>query len=125
MSREFDEAAGASLAGNYGNPPVVKPLVTGAGTTHNYTFDTTGAGQFNMNWTTKRFTFIAASTSETISFVSDLTNLPGPGNAGAALDNVQITPLNGAPALGVPSLMVVAALLLACGSLLIWRKARA
>jgi len=115
------------LAGNYGGLPVVKPLqVMVAGQTHNYTFDTTGAGQFDMKWTTKTFTFVALSSGSTISFVSDTTGLGGIGNAGAALDNVRITPApNDAPALGMRSLLLVAALLLVCGSGLARRKAGA
>ena len=73
---------------------MVKPLaVTINGTTTNYTFDTTGRGQFNMGWTTKTIVFTATSTSSTINFVSDVTLLGGPLSAGAALDNVTVNQL--------------------------------
>lgn len=87
------------LAGNYAAPPVVKPLaVTINSVTTNYTFDTTGKSLLNMGWTTKTLTFVASSTSSTINFVSDVTASGGTLNAGAALDNVQITAITpGAP----------------------------
>lgn len=79
------------LAGNYGAPPVIKPItVTVAGVTMSYTFDTTGRSATNMGWTTKTFTFVANGTSATIRFVSDVSG-SGFVNAGAALDNVRIT----------------------------------
>jgi len=80
------------LNGNFGGPPVIKPLtVTVAGVVQNYTFDTTGENPGNSAsfWTTKVFTFVATGDSETITFVSDTT---GQGvNAGAVIDNVRIT----------------------------------
>jgi choice-of-anchor C domain-containing protein len=80
------------LNGNFGGPPVIKPLrVTVAGVVQNYTFDTTGENPGNAAsfWTTKFFTFVATGDSETITFVSDTV---GQGvNAGAIIDNVRIT----------------------------------
>jgi choice-of-anchor C domain-containing protein len=80
------------LNGNFGGPPVIKPLtVTVAGVVQNYSFDTTGENPGNSAsfWTTKVFTFVATGDSETITFVSDTT---GQGvNAGAVIDNVRIT----------------------------------
>ena len=80
------------MAGNYGAPPVIKPLaVTINGVTTNFTFDTTGRSFNNMGWTTHTLTFVATSTTSTINFVSDVIASGGTLNAGAALDNVQIT----------------------------------
>lgn len=99
ISQTFDTVAGTAyqvsfdLAGNFGALPTVKPLsVTVAGTTHDYSFDTTGKTASNMGWTRQTFTFVATGSSTTINFVSDLTGQPGPGNAGAAIDNVAIAP---------------------------------
>jgi choice-of-anchor C domain-containing protein len=105
-----------ALAGNFGAPPVIKPLaVTVAGATHNFTFDTTGASQFDMKWTRKSFTFVAPSSSATIAFVSDLSGTGS--NAGAAIDDVRIGPASGtgAPALSLPGLVLVGLALLALG----------
>lgn len=90
------------LNGNFGGPPVVKPLrVTVAGNIHDYTFDTTGenAGNSASFWTNKSFSFTATGTSETISFVSNI--LSSGINAGAAIDNVIVT---GAPDPQAPTL---------------------
>ena len=96
IQQTFDTVPGETykvafaLAGNYGGLPVVKPLaVTVNGVTRNYTFDTTGKGQFNMGWTRITFKFVASSTTSTISFVSDTSALGGT-NAGAAIDNVVV-----------------------------------
>lgn len=104
IQQTFDTTPGVTyrvsfdLAGNYGNPPVIKPLaVTINGVTTNFTFDTTGKSQFNMGWTTHTLTFVAASTSSTINFVSDVTPAGGFLNAGAALDNVRIAPITSVP----------------------------
>ncbi len=79
------------LAGNYGGAPVVKPLtVTVAGVTENYTFDTTGKSAGNMGWTTKTFTFVANSSTSTLSFVCNIGFVT---NAGAAIDNVSVDPI--------------------------------
>jgi choice-of-anchor C domain-containing protein len=97
IQQTFDTVPGQTyqvsfdLAGNYGAPPVIKPLaVTINGVTTSYTFDTTGQSGLNMGWTTKTLTFTATATSSTINFVSDVTASGGTLNAGAALDNVQI-----------------------------------
>jgi choice-of-anchor C domain-containing protein len=99
------------LNGNYGGPPVIKPLnvtvLDGDGTcgdvcfffplfTNDYTLDTTGenTGNAATYWATKTFTFVAASTSATISFVSDTTQQGGV-VAGAIIDNVRITTPSG------------------------------
>jgi choice-of-anchor C domain-containing protein len=98
IQQTFDTVPGQTyvvkfdLNGNFGGPPVVKPLrVTVAGVTHNYTFDTTGETLANAAsfWSTKSFSFVATASGSTIAFVSDTT---GTGvNAGAVLDNVRIT----------------------------------
>jgi choice-of-anchor C domain-containing protein len=97
IQQTFDTIPGVTyvvtfdLAGNYGAVPVVKPLaVTINGVTTNFTFDTTGRSFNSMGWTTHTLTFVAAGTSSTINFVSDVSAAAGSLNAGAALDNVQI-----------------------------------
>jgi choice-of-anchor C domain-containing protein len=80
------------LAGNYGgNPPAIKPLqVTVAGTVHNFTFDTTGKGQFTMGWKRVHFTFVANASTATLEFVSDVSSAGGPNNAGAVIARVTV-----------------------------------
>jgi len=79
------------LAGNNGAPPVVKPLaVTINGVTTNFTFDTTGTSASQMGWVRKKIHFVAASTSSTVEFVSDVSGSGSPCNAGAAIDNVKV-----------------------------------
>src|SRR5438876_8576584 len=98
IQQTFDTIPGTTyqvsfdLAGNYGAGPVIKPLaVTINGVTTNFTFDTTGRSFNNMGWTTHTLTFVATSTTSTINFVSEVIASGGTLNAGAALDNVQIT----------------------------------
>jgi LPXTG-motif cell wall-anchored protein len=111
------------LAGNYGHPPVIKPLaVTINGVTTNFTFDTTGRSATNMGWTTKTLTFVANSTSSTIDFVSDVTSSGGFLDAGAALDNVRITPVTTVP---LDWAQWAAAALLALAGLLLLRRKKA
>ena len=109
IQQTFDTVPGTTyqvsfdLAGNYGAPPVIKPLaVTVNGATTTYTFDTTGRSFNNMGWTTHTLTFVAATTSSTINFVSDVTASGGTLNAGAALDNVQIAPAGAGVSTPVP-----------------------
>ena len=104
IQQTFDTVPGTTyqvsfdMAGNFGAPPLVKPLaVTINGVTTNFTFDTTGRSGNSMGWTTHTVTFTAASTSSTISFVSDVTASGGTQNAGAALDNVRIVAVGGGP----------------------------
>jgi choice-of-anchor C domain-containing protein len=99
ISQTFDTVPGTTyqltfdMAGNFGALPVIKPLaVTVNGVTTNFTFDTTGRSASNMGWTTRSITFTATSASSTITFVSDVSGLGGPGTAGAALDNVVVAP---------------------------------
>jgi choice-of-anchor C domain-containing protein len=101
IEQSFDTIPGVTyrvsfdLAGNYGAGPVIKPLaVTINGVTTNFNFDTTGRSQFDMGWTTHTLTFVATGTSSTIRFVSDVSAAGGTLNAGAALDNVRIAPLD-------------------------------
>jgi choice-of-anchor C domain-containing protein len=98
IQQTFDTIPGVTyqvqfdLAGNYGAPPVVKPLdVIINGQTTSFTFDTTGKSAVNMGWTTQTISFTAASSSSTINFVSDVRPSGGTLNAGAALDNVRVT----------------------------------
>ena len=100
IQQTFDTVPGQTyvvsfdLAGNFGAPPVIKPLaVTVNGVTTNFTFDTTGATAINMGWVTHTVQFTATATSTTINFVSDIGPSGGTLNAGAALDNVRITTL--------------------------------
>ena len=100
IQQTFDTVPGTTyvvqfdLAGNYGALPVIKPLrVTINGAVSNFTFDTTGRSQFNMGWTTHTLQFTANGATSTIEFFSDVSASGGPLNAGAALDNVRITPL--------------------------------
>jgi choice-of-anchor C domain-containing protein len=108
------------LAGNYGGPPTVKPLtVTVAGVTQSYTFDTTGKSGGNMGWTTKTFTFVANSSSSTLSFVCNVGFVT---NAGAAIDNVRVDP---AVASGIPldwAQWVAALLVLIAGVAILHRR---
>jgi choice-of-anchor C domain-containing protein len=129
IAQTFDTVPGTTyqvsfdLAGNYGNPPVVKPLaVTVGGVVHNFSFDTTGRSAANMGWTTQTFTFVASSATTTISFVSDVSAYGPPNNAGAALDNVRIAPLSVA---SVPldwAQWAAALLILVAGSLVFGRR---
>jgi choice-of-anchor C domain-containing protein len=128
ITQTFDTVPGRTyqvqfdLAGNYGRPPIIKPLaVTINGTTTNFTFDTTGKGQLNMGWTTHTIVFTAASASSTINFVSDVTPSGGTLDAGAALDNVSIFPLATDLPLGWAH-WAAAALLALCGVALLWRR---
>jgi choice-of-anchor C domain-containing protein len=130
IAQTFDTVPGKTyqvqfdLAGNYGRPPIIKPLaVTINGTTTNFTFDTTGKGQLNMGWTTHAIVFTAASASSTINFVSDVTASGGTLDAGAALDNVSIDPL--ATDLPIGWAHWAAAVMLALGGLVLLRKRNA
>jgi choice-of-anchor C domain-containing protein len=59
--------------------------VSAAGQHQDYTFDSTGHGQFNMGWTTQSFTFVATATTTTLTFESlDF------GNSGPAIDDVSV-----------------------------------
>ncbi|MEO8847527.1 MAG: choice-of-anchor C family protein [Casimicrobiaceae bacterium] len=94
-----------AMAGNPGGlDPPIKPLaVTVAGNTTNFSFDVTGHSSSSMGWTTKSLQFTATSASTTIQFVSDISANCVSCNAGAALDDVRIGPLNdAAPAVAVP-----------------------
>ena len=76
------------LSGNPAGPPTVKTLDVSAtgGTVGHYTFDVTGSTLVTMNWTAKVYSFLATSTSTTLSFVSTT-----PGAYGPAIDNVAVT----------------------------------
>jgi choice-of-anchor C domain-containing protein len=109
IQQTFDTVPGTTyqvsfdMAGNYGAPPVIKPLaVIINGVTTNFTFDTTGRNFDNMGWTTRTLTFLASSTTSTINFVSDVTASGGTLNAGAALDNVQVIVPGAAVSTSVP-----------------------
>jgi choice-of-anchor C domain-containing protein len=77
------------LSGNpAGPPPTEKTLDVSAtgGTVGNYTYDVAGNTLTSMNWTPETYSFLATSTSTTLSFVSTTLGAFGP-----AIDNVVIT----------------------------------
>jgi len=97
IQQTFDTTPGGSyrlvfyLAGNYGNPPVIKPLaVTVNGVTSNFTFDTTGKSQFNMGWVLRSIDFVASGSTSTVNFVSDVSASGPPCNAGAVIAKVKV-----------------------------------
>ncbi|MFO1395520.1 MAG: choice-of-anchor C family protein [Burkholderiales bacterium] len=99
IAQTFDTVAGVTyrvtfdLAGNPSLlfPPAVKPLtLLVPGATYNFGFDISGHDGLAMGWTTKSVTFVATGPSSTITFRSDVA--PS-GYAGAALDNVRVTPM--------------------------------
>lgn len=74
------------MAGNPAGSPSVKTLrVSAAGSQQDYTFDVTGRTTSNMGWQENEFSFLATSTSTTLTFAS-LTNT----SFGPALDNVSV-----------------------------------
>jgi choice-of-anchor C domain-containing protein len=77
-----------SLSGNPAGPPNVKTLDVTAtgGTAGSYTFDATGSTLATMTWTEEVYTFVATSTSSTLTFTSTTASAFGP-----ALDNVVVT----------------------------------
>ena len=80
-----------ALAGNYGAPPVIKPLaVTVNGVTTNFLFDTTGKSAFNMGWVRKNIDFVASGSASTVTFVSDVSASGPPCNAGAVIAHVRV-----------------------------------
>jgi choice-of-anchor C domain-containing protein len=76
------------LSGNPAGPPTVKTLDVSAtgGTVSHYTFDTTASTLANMNWTAESYSFLATTSSTTLSLVSTT-----PGAFGPAIDNVVVT----------------------------------
>jgi choice-of-anchor C domain-containing protein len=76
------------LSGNPAGLPTVKTLDVSAtgGTVSHYTFDTTASTLANMAWAAESYSFLATTTSTTLSFVS---TTPGP--FGPAIDNVSVT----------------------------------
>lgn len=100
------------LSGNPDGPPVLKSLdvsVGGPATTYTYDVFVNGNTLANMNWVTNFFTFVATSTSQTLSFASVNDNF---GYYGAALDNVSIAavPLPAGAPLLLGGLVALAAL---------------
>jgi choice-of-anchor C domain-containing protein len=131
IQQTFDTVPGVTyqvqfdMAGNFGAPPVVKPLaVTINGVTTNYTFDTTGRSQNNMGWVTQTITFVAAGPTSTINFVSDVSLSGGTLNAGAALDNVRIAPLGASTAVPLGWAQWAAMLLLVASGGMYLRRRR-
>lgn len=109
IQQTFDTVAGQAytvsfdLGGNFGAPPVIKPLaVTVNGVTTNFTFDTSASTGATMGWVTRSVQFTATGPSTTIDFVSDVSAAGGTLNAGAALDNVRVTALASASTAAIP-----------------------
>jgi choice-of-anchor C domain-containing protein len=76
------------LSGNPAGPPTVKTLdvsATGGNLAH-YTVDTTASTLANMAWAAESYSFLATTTSTTLSFVSTTAGPFGP-----AIDNVLVT----------------------------------
>lgn len=116
IAQTFDTLAGQqyavsfALAGNPDDAPSVKSLVvSAAGQSATFTFDTVSHTRANMQWLTQSFTFTATGPSTTLRFDS-LTSGP----YGPALDNVSVV------AVPEPSLIS----LVAAGSGLLWIKQR-
>ena len=102
IQQTFDTIPGGSyrlsfgLAGNYGAPPVIKPLaVTVNGVTSNFVFDTTGKSAFNMGWVSKSIDFVASGSTSTVNFVSDVSASGPPCNAGAVIAHVRVRLVGG------------------------------
>lgn len=135
IQQTFDTVPGGAyvlsfdLAGNYGAPPVIKPLaVTINGVTSNLTFDTTGRSANAMGWSSQSINFVATGTSSTVNFVSDVSASGGTLNAGAALDNVRVTLLGEPVAANVPldwsHWAAILAIMIASGTLMLRRRRR-
>jgi choice-of-anchor C domain-containing protein len=107
ISQVFATTVGAlyhvsfDIAGNYAGAPVTKhmdakvagvALPNAAIVSNHYTFNVTGKSATNMGWESRGFDFIATESSTRISFASTIT-----GNAGMALDNVEVTLAAAAP----------------------------
>lgn len=91
----FDTAIGQAyrvdfwLAGNPDSGAAVKSVqVAAAGTSADYSFDTTGRTKSAMGWVMESFSFIASATSTTLSFTSLCTTGC---SWGPAIDNVSVT----------------------------------
>ena len=76
------------LSGNPAGPPTVKTLDVSAtgGTLSHYAFDTTASTLTSMNWAAESYSFLATTSSTTLSFVSTTAGPFGP-----AIDNVVVT----------------------------------
>jgi choice-of-anchor C domain-containing protein len=92
IAQTFDTVAGHGydvtfdLAGNPDGGNVIKQLlVSAAGASDVYSFDTAGFSHGDMGWTLETFFFIADSSSTTLTFASLEGNPYGP-----ALDNVSV-----------------------------------
>lgn len=119
-----------SFAGNPAGAPTIKNLQVSASpcsgcSPQNYTFDTTGYTLTNMGWGDTTYSFVASSTSTTITF----TSLDNTGY-GPALDNVRssytLPPPPPTPSTGVNLHMVLAlGLLSITAGILIFKKYRA
>ena len=131
IAQTFDTVVGTvyrvtfDLAGNPGGPPRVKPLLaTAAGVSRSYLFDTTGRSAADLGWTSQQFDFVATQISTTLAFTSDVQGLDGGGNAGAALDNVRVTPLPAPTSVPLDAAHWLAAVAMALAGLLLSHPGR-
>jgi len=94
LSQTFDTTIGNTytvsflLSGNPAGPPEIKTLDVSAtgGTLTSYSHDTAGTDLTHMVWTPETYTFLATSTSTTLSFISTTAGAFGP-----AIDAVEVT----------------------------------
>jgi len=118
------------LAGNPDDSPTVKTVSVTAtiNQTQTYTFDITGHSRSDMGWTQETFSFLAGSSSVTLSFASTVTS-NGTSNPipafGPALDDVSISERVGAPAeTPLPAALPLFASGLGAMGLFGWRRRR-
>jgi uncharacterized protein (TIGR03437 family) len=109
IAQSFSTVAGQQytvtfyLAGNPFAAPVVKTiLVSAAGQSQTYTFDTTGFGPGNMGWAQVTWNFTANDTTTTLEL--DSADMPATGY-GPTLDNVSVVPSVGGPTISANGLV--------------------
>ena len=118
IEQTFDTAPGMTymvtfaMAGNPDGSPVVKTMmVSAAGQSASYAFDTAGKSVGDMGWQARSFWFTATSGSTTLRFDNTSDGLDC---AGAALDNVVVTAMQTVPvqdsAWGAAAAIMLAAL---------------
>jgi choice-of-anchor C domain-containing protein len=125
IAQTFDTIVGDAysvsfyMAGNTYAAPTIKTVQVAAtsGSPQTYTFNDTGLSNSNMGYVLETYSFTAGSTSTTLSF----TSLDSPSsNAGAVLDNVNVTNLSA----GTPEPGSLALVLGAGGLMALYRRKR-